>query len=95
MKCCYYIDMLLLQAGRTPLHNACWRGHLEIVEFLINKEADISATDNVSDYVVAMFMIIYNLVGRGITKIYAKQKHLWYKESTRPIMQAGRRDQKF
>ena len=87
--------MLLLQDGYTPLHYACWRGHLEIVEFLINNEADISATDNVSDYVVAMFIIIYNLVGRGITKIYAKQKHLWYKESTRPIMQTGRRDQKF
>ena len=95
MKCCYYIDMLLLQAGSTPLHNACGGGHVEVVKFLINNEADVSATDNVSDYVVAMFIIVYNLVGRGITKIYAKQKHLWYKKSARQITQAGRRDQKF
>ena len=95
MKCCYYIDMLLLQNGFTPLHCACGGRCLQIVKFLINNEADISATDNVSDYVVAMFIIVYNLVGRGITKIYAKQKHLWYKKSARPIMQAGRRDLKF
>ena len=80
MKCCYYIDMLLLQVGSTPLHCACSHGQLEVAKCLLNNKADISATTNVSDYVVAMFIIVYNLVGRGITKIYAKQKHLWYKK---------------
>ena len=95
MKCCYYIDMLLLQYGSTPLHSACSGGQLKVAKCLLNNKADISATTNVSDYVIAMFIIVYNLVGRGITKIYAKQKHLWYKKSSRPFMQAGRRDQKF
>ena len=70
MKCCYYIEMLLLQGGCTALHCACMNGQVEIANFLINNNADISATDNVSDYVVAVFIIVYNLVGRVINKIY-------------------------
>ena len=57
MICCYYIDMLLLQDGRTALHWACSDGHTEVVKHLINNNADISATDNVSDYAVAVFII--------------------------------------
>ena len=49
MKCCYYIDMLLLQDGSTALHDACYNGYTKIVETLLMKNADISATDNVSD----------------------------------------------
>ena len=52
--CCYYIDILLLQGGQTALHRACWKGHLEVVKHLLNNNADISATDNVSDYVVCL-----------------------------------------
>ena len=52
--CCYYIDILLLQAGQTALHVACRKGHLEVVKHLLNNNADISATDNVSDYVVCL-----------------------------------------
>ena len=70
MKCCYYIDMLLLQAGSTPLHVASRYGYVEVVKFLIDNQADISATNDVSDYVVAMFIIVYNLVGREINKIW-------------------------
>ena len=51
MICCYYIDILLLQGGWTALHRACWKGHLEVVKHLLNNNADISATDNVSNYV--------------------------------------------
>ena len=69
MKCCYYIDMLLLQNGWTALHYASAEGHVEVVKFLIDNQGGISATDIVSDYVVAMFIIVYNLVGRGINKI--------------------------
>ena len=58
-KCCYYnIDMLLLQSGWTPLHGASFNGHLEIIKLLINNKADISATSNVSDYVVRSY--VYN-----------------------------------
>ena len=57
MICCYYIDMLLLQGGRTALHYACRNGHTEIVKYLINNNADVSATDNVSDYAVCLLYI--------------------------------------
>ena len=50
--CCYYIDVLLLQYGWTALHRACINGHLEVVKHLLNNNADISATDDVSDYAV-------------------------------------------
>ena len=50
MKCCYYTDMLLLQAGRTALHHACINGHVEVLKLLISNNADVAATDNVSVY---------------------------------------------
>ena len=49
MKCCYYIDMLLLQDGWTALHLACRLGHTKVVEILLMNNADISATNKVSD----------------------------------------------
>ena len=52
MKCCYYIDMLLLQDGWTALHKACILGHTEIVEILLMNNADILATNKVSDKIV-------------------------------------------
>ena len=55
MKCCHYIDMLLLQDGWTALHRACYNGHVEIVKFLISNNAEISSADGVSDYIVCLF----------------------------------------
>ena len=46
--------MLLLKIGRTALHCACMNGHLEVVKHLINNNADISATADVSDYAVCL-----------------------------------------
>ena len=50
MKCCYYIDMLLLQGGWTALHCACRVEYVEVVKLLISNNADVAATDNVSVY---------------------------------------------
>ena len=52
MKCCYYIDMLLLKVRWTALHVACHFGHTEVVEILLMNNADISATNKVSDKIV-------------------------------------------
>ena len=46
--------MLLLQHGGTALHRACMNEHLEVVKHLLNNNADISATNNVSDYAVCL-----------------------------------------
>ena len=58
MICCYYIDMLLLQFGMTALHYACSTGYVEVVRHLINNNADISATNDVSD--CSMFVQLYS-----------------------------------
>ena len=44
--------MLLLQDGWTALHVACFRGQTETVKLLLNNNADISATNNVSDKIL-------------------------------------------
>ena len=44
--------MLLLQDGWTALHLACYNGHTEVVEILLMNNADISATNKVSDKIV-------------------------------------------
>ena len=43
------INVLLLQAGWTALHCACYNGYTKVVEILLLKNADISATNKVSD----------------------------------------------
>ena len=41
--------MLLLQDSDTALHLACYMGHTKVVEILLMNNADISATNKVSD----------------------------------------------
>ena len=62
MKCCCYIDMLLLQDGSTALHDACYNGYTKIVEILLMKNADISATDEVSDKQDKICIIVNDLL---------------------------------
>ena len=59
MLCCYYIDMLLLQGGMTALHWACSKGHIEVANYLINNNTDISTTDDVSMYDSLTLKLIY------------------------------------
>ena len=35
--------------GWTPLHYAASKGHLSIVEYLVNQKVDINAKDNTSE----------------------------------------------
>ena len=51
------MDVLLLQDGMTALHWSCRKGHTKVVKYLINNNADISLTTNVSDYAVCL---LYN-----------------------------------
>ena len=41
--------LLLLQGGWTALHEACFNGKTEVAEVLLMNNADISATNKVSD----------------------------------------------
>ena len=41
--------MLLLQDGSTALHIACFYGHTKVAEVLLMNNADLSATNKVSD----------------------------------------------
>lgn len=34
-----------LQQGRTPLHSACEKGHVDVVDFLLGHGADVLAKD--------------------------------------------------
>ena len=72
MKCCYYIDMLLLQNGWTALHYACGNGHTETVKLLLNNNADISATNNVSDKIL---LSVKHLEWHSNLKIYHSIYH--------------------
>jgi ankyrin repeat protein len=45
MRHMFYI---VLQDGKTALMGACAGGHLSVVNYLVDRGADIDATDNVS-----------------------------------------------
>ena len=53
---CFPIGLLRLspplphQYDRTPLHNACREGHLEVARALMDNGADLGAKNNVSPY---------------------------------------------
>ena len=50
MNACLCMD----QYGSTPLMNAAMNGHLRVVEYLVEKGADMEAKDQVSDVISLM-----------------------------------------
>ncbi|KAF5394332.1 hypothetical protein PHET_11799 [Paragonimus heterotremus] len=44
--------------GLTPLHQACFHGHIDIVEYLLKNGADINARDPNQGYTTLMFAAI-------------------------------------
>ena len=48
---------MFLFPGKTPLIYATKGGHLEIVEFLLNKGADIKDTDRDGEFLILYFIV--------------------------------------
>ena len=44
----------MLQNGKTPLMEAAKNGHLPVLEYLMERGADMEAKDNVSDVISLM-----------------------------------------
>ena len=44
----HHMTCILLQLGRTALHEAAIKGHAQVVEILIRSGADVNALDKVS-----------------------------------------------
>ena len=43
----YLMSFVHAQDGWTPIHCAAWRGHVKIAQMLLEKDANIEATDEV------------------------------------------------
>ena len=54
---CYWNIIILLQLGYTALRLACSNGHTEVVKHLISNNADISATNEVSNCVLTICIV--------------------------------------
>ena len=50
---------ILIQDGDTALHTAAWKEHTETVDHLMSAGTDVNITNNVSQYVVFMYVLIY------------------------------------
>jgi len=51
--------------AKTPLHNASSKGHLNVVEFLVNNQADINAKDGNVEFFGLMkllFIVLLEMV---------------------------------
>ena len=50
---------ILIQGGDTPLHDAAYMGYTETVDHLVSAGANVNITNNVSQYVVFMYVLNY------------------------------------
>ena len=50
---------ILIQGGNTALHRAALMGQTETVDHLVSAGADVNITNNVSQYVVFMYVFNY------------------------------------
>ena len=46
-ECYHSVFFFLIQDGSTLLHDAAWKGHLEVVTKLLDSGADMDIKDNV------------------------------------------------
>jgi hypothetical protein len=53
---CPYAFFVALQNGWTPLHGACWKGHKDIAQLLLDRAAGVNIQNNVRIFcIVALF----------------------------------------
>ena len=50
---------ILIQYGDTALHCAAFEGHTETVDHLVSAGADVNITNDVSQYIVFMYVFNY------------------------------------
>ena len=48
----------MYQYGTTPLMSAAWNGYLPMVEYLVEKGADMEAKDNAGDLIDPLFVTL-------------------------------------
>ena len=61
---------ILIQDGDTALHNAAYTGHTETVDHLVSAVADVNITNNVSQYVVFMYVFNYFILYCYYTSVF-------------------------
>ncbi|TGZ74094.1 hypothetical protein CRM22_001132, partial [Opisthorchis felineus] len=45
-------------SGMSPLHQACFRGHVDVAEYLLQNGADVNSKDQKQGYTALMFAAI-------------------------------------
>ena len=48
----------MVQYGSTPLMRACYNGHLDIVNVLVDNGADVNDKDNVRSHLLSLLLLI-------------------------------------
>ena len=50
--------LLFSQVGESPLYTASWEGHTGVVELLLQHNADLNISDEVSHSIMYMYLLI-------------------------------------